>query len=129
MINREEKDTNADMKVGVPHILGVAKKRGAPMASGGHRKLVGKRMISPMRSEVCGGVRRRVHLQVYLFSDRLALACLSAEMPWLARIPWPLRLGCASGLFQFFLVRSTMQRIGLPSVRSPAVSLPMQDTP
>lgn len=81
-----------------------------------------------MRSEVCGGVRRRVHLQAYVFSDRLALACQSAEMPWLAKSlgPWDWVM---RRLFLFFLVRSTMQRIGLPSVRSPAVSLPMQDNP
>jgi hypothetical protein len=111
MINREEKDTNtdADMKFGVPHILCVAKitleERSSHelRASGGHRKLVGKRMISPMRSEVCGGVRRRVHLQVYLFSDRLALTCWSAEMPWLASHN-PLALGtglCVSSLSVF----------------------------
>lgn len=49
-------------------------------------------------------------------------------MPWLAKSlgPWDWVM---RRLFLFFLVQSTMQRIGLPSVRSPAVSLPMQDNP
>lgn len=79
MNNREEKDSNAGMKFGVPHNC-VAKKRGAPTAPStkGFRwasEVGWEKNDKPHAVRGKAGAYDGVHLQVYIFSDRLAVAC------------------------------------------------------